>query len=386
MKNIPYCRQSLDGSDFRAVEKSLHSAYLTQGPKVREFEKALAAYCGARYAVAVANGTAALHLAAIAAGLGKGDEAITSPITFLATPNAALYVGAKPVFADIDYATVNIDPGAVQAKLTRRTKAILPVDMAGLPADMAAISKIAKRHGLMVIEDACHALGGRYRKGKVGSCAYSDMTVFSFHPAKHITTGEGGCITTNSKKLYEKLCSLRSHGVSRTAATQRRMGGWYYEMLELGWNYRITDIQCALGMSQLSKIEGFISRRRQIARMYDAAFCDMPELRVPSQGSRGEKHVYHLYLLRLQGCRSGARRRLYDHLKSKNVHCQVHYIPVYRQPHYRKLFGDLSASCPNAERYYEEALSLPMFPGLKDAEVRYVIQAIRGFFKGGARS
>ncbi|MFH0983988.1 MAG: UDP-4-amino-4,6-dideoxy-N-acetyl-beta-L-altrosamine transaminase [Candidatus Omnitrophota bacterium] len=384
MKSIPYCRQSLDESDFKSVAKALGSDYLTQGPKVREFEEALAAYCGARYAVAVSNGTAALHLAAIAAGLGKGDEAITSPITFLATPNAALYVGAKPVFADIDYSTVNIDPKAIEAKLTRRTKAILPVDMAGLPADMEAISKIAKRQGLMVIEDACHALGGEYKKGKVGSCAYSDMTVFSFHPAKHITTGEGGCITTHSKKLYEKLCSLRSHGVARKASTQRKMGGWYYEMSELGWNYRITDIQCALGMSQLRKLDGFIDRRRKIAKMYDAGFADMPELRVPSQESRGEKHVYHLYLLRMSECHAGTRRSLYDHLKSKNVHCQVHYIPVYRQPYYRKMFGDLSASCPNAERYYGETLSLPMFFGLKDAEARYVIRTVREFFKGKA--
>ncbi|MDD5218432.1 MAG: UDP-4-amino-4,6-dideoxy-N-acetyl-beta-L-altrosamine transaminase [Candidatus Omnitrophica bacterium] len=386
MTNIPYSRQRIDAVDIKAVGRVLATDWITQGPKIDEFERAIARFCGARYAVAVANGTAALHLAALAAGLKKGDEAITTPITFLATSNAVLYAGATPVFADIDYDTVNIDPDCVKKLVTRKTKAVLPVDFAGLPADMPAIRKIADRHGLVVIEDASHALGGEYRHGKVGSCRYADMTVFSFHPVKHITTGEGGCITTNSKTYYDQLRALRTHGVVKTADALQKHGGWYYEMQALGFNYRITDFQCALGLSQLKKLPGFIAARRKIARRYDAAFATMGNwLKIPAQAIHGEKHVYHLYLLRLaRQTAKCSRRLLYEYLKSQGVSSQVHYIPIYRQPYYRKLFSGRKIHCPNADRYYSEALSLPIYPGLSSAGVDKVIHWVGRFLKTGA--
>lgn len=380
LKTIPYGRQQIKSADIKAVREVLASDFITQGPKVDEFERALADYCGAKYAVAVSSGTAALHLAALAAGLKKGDEAITTPITFLATSNAILYAGALPVFADIDYETVNLDPRAVKKQISSKTKAIFPVDFAGLPAAMPEISALAKRHRLMVIEDASHALGAEYRQGRVGSCKYSDMTIFSFHPVKHITTGEGGAITTNRRDLYEKLKALRSHGVWRSEETRQKIGGWYYEMRELGFNYRITDFQCALGLAQLKKLDRFLAKRRQIAKRYDAAFSKLKSLKVPAQRFDGQKHAYHLYLLRLQVKNPRqVRRALYDALKMHDIHAQVHYIPVYQQPFYRSLFNGKLPECPNAERYYEEVLSLPMFPDLKPVEQSHIIQTVKNF-------
>jgi len=381
VKIIPYSKQKIDSSDLRAVRKTLSSALITQGPKADEFERAIAKFCGAKYAVAVSNGTAALHLAALASGLKKGDEAITSPITFLATANCVLYAGAQVVFADVDYDTVNIDPEAIQKVLTKKTKVILPVHFAGLPAKMEEIHKIAKKRKLVVIEDASHALGAQYRGHKVGSCAHSDMAVFSFHPVKHITTGEGGCITTNSKIYYEKLKALRSHGVYRNQDVQKKRGGWYYEMKELGFNYRITDFQCALGISQLKKINQFVDRRIDIAEEYNELFSDFRHLlRVPPQRNTGEKHVWHLYLLRLKLNKpSAVRKRLFDYLKSNRINPQVHYIPIYNQPYYQKMLNGKRSKCVNAERYYDEVMSLPIFPTMTQAELFKTVSTVKRF-------
>ena len=385
MKKIPYSRQKIDRSDIDAVCEVLSSDFITQGPKIDEFERIFANYCGAKYAVAVSNGTAALHLAAKAAGLKEGDEAITTPITFLATANAILYAGAMPVFADIDYDTVNINPDEIVKRLTRRTKAILPVDFAGLPCRMREIQKIAKRHGLSVIEDASHALGAEYDRGqtKVGSCRFSDMTVFSFHPVKHITTGEGGCITTNNKNYYENLKDLRSHGVYKNDMTIKQFGPWYYEMKELGFNYRITDFQCALGISQLQKIDNFINRRTEIAHIYDKAFSELGDcLKVPAQIIGNAKHVWHLYLLRLNMREPGRIRRiLFDHLRSSGINAQVHYIPIYKQPYYKKALSGKRIDCPNAERYYNEVLSIPLFPNLTDEATETIIKTVKNFLR-----
>lgn len=381
MKPIPYSKQKIDSLDIEAVRQVLASDFVTQGPKIDEFEQAFAKYCGAKYAVAVASGTAALHLAALACGLKKGDQAITTPITFLATANCVLYTGARPIFADIDYDTVNIDPSSIRKLINKNTKAILPVDFSGLPARMEEIYRVAKSNGLVVIEDASHALGARYRGNKVGACRHSDMAIFSFHPVKHMTTGEGGCITTNNKKYYEQLKVLRNHGIYRKNQTQRKQGSWYYEMEELGFNYRITDFQCALGLSQLAKVDEFINRRVEIANQYNESFADMSRLlRVPPQLIVQEKHVWHLYLLRLK-LRNPlkTRKRLFDHLKSNGINPQVHYIPIYRQPFYQKLWNGKKINCPNAERYYEEVISLPMFPTLTEGEFDKTVSTVKQF-------
>lgn len=381
MKNIPYSKQKIDSRDLEAVRQTLASDWITQGPKIEEFERAIAKFCGAKYAVAVSNGTAALHLATLAAGLKKGDEAITSPITFLATANCVLYAGAQIVFADIDYETVNINPRAVQKALGRKTKAILPVHFAGLPANMEEIHEIAKKRKLIIIEDASHALGAQYRGYKVGSCAHSDMAVFSFHPVKHITTGEGGCITTNSKTYYERLRALRSHGVYRSAKVQRKHGSWFYEMKELGFNYRITDFQCALGISQLRKINEFVNKRIEIAEQYNELFSDFDHLlQIPPQRMDREKHVWHLYLLRFKIKNpSTIRKRLFEYLKSNGINPQVHYIPIYRQPYYRKIVNGSIGNCPNADRYYEEVISLPIFPTMTTSELNKTVSTVKRF-------
>jgi len=378
MKSIPYGKQYIDQDDINRVVKVLKSDWISQGPTIRDFEEELARYTGAKYAVAVSSGTAALHLAALAAGLGPGAEAITTPITFLATSNAVLYTGAKPVFADIEYDSVNIDPAQIEKCVTGKTKAILPVHFAGLPVDLQEINQIAKKNKLVVIEDGCHALGAEYKGNKIGSCQYSDMTVFSFHPVKHITTGEGGAITTNNKKFYEKLLMFRNHGVLRSDAVKAKLGGWVNQMHELGFNYRITDIQCALGQGQLAKLDGFLKRRDEIARQYDAAFRDLGDkVQLPACDFEDRKHAWHLYLFRLTQKAGIKRREFFDELISRGILTQVHYIPVYQQPFYRKLFAGQRIQCPTAERYYEEVVSLPIFPTLKDAEVKYVVESVK---------
>lgn len=374
---IPYGRQSLDESDIQAVVEVLQSDWLTQGPVVEEFESRLAAYCGARFAVAVANGTAALHLAAIAAGFGAGDEVITSPLTFVASANAILYVGATPVFADIDNRSYCLDPAAVNTQLSAATRGVIPVHFSGQPCDMKALSRLAKERGLTLIEDAAHAIGSSYQVDgetfRVGGCAHSDMTIFSFHPVKHLTCGEGGMVTTNSEELYRKLISLRSHGVVRDrACLSRDDGPWYYEMQQLGYNYRITDIQCALGVSQLKKLDKFIARRREIVRCYNQAFEPYSELITPLETPETTSSS-HLYVLQLKTL---DRKAAFNALRRRGLGVNVHYIPVHLQPYYRNRFGYQPGDYPYAEEYYARALTLPLFPAMTDAEVQQVIGAV----------
>jgi UDP-4-amino-4,6-dideoxy-N-acetyl-beta-L-altrosamine transaminase len=388
-KMIPYGRQFLDKRDIKSVNSVLRSDWLTQGPKVKEFEQALAEYCGAKYCVAVASGTAALHIAAIVSGLKEGNEAVTTPITFLATSNSVAYCGAKPIFADINEDTINISTEEILKCISSRTKAILPVHFAGLPCDMPRISNIAKKHGLTVIEDACHALGAEYYSNnkwiKVGSCKHSDMTILSFHPVKHITTGEGGAILTNSRVFFEKCLIFRNHGMIKNAKMFRKppqilrdRGAWYYEMQELGFNYRITDIQCALGCSQLHKLDGFIKRRREIADIYTDMFSGMEEVILPIE-PKHFRSAWHLFVIQTRT--ANKRRPLFNFLRNKGIGAQVHYIPVYLQPFYRNKYGYSQGMCPNSEKYYSRAISLPMYPRMKNSDIRYVVNTVKDFYK-----
>ena len=382
MKYIPYGRQFIDKDDIREVVKVLKSDWLTQGPMVQRFEEALAAYCGVKYVVAVSSGTAALHLACLVSGLKKGDEAITSPITFLATSNAVLYTGARPVFADIDYDAINISPGEIEKNITKKTKVILPVHFAGLPCDIPEIAKIAKKHNLVVIEDACHALGAEYKANgkwiKVGSCKHSDMTIFSFHPVKHITTGEGGAIATDSKRLYERLKALRTHGVYKDKNTTKN-GAWYYEMRELGFNYRLTDIQCALGLSQLKKLDRFIRRRREIVEKYEESFMGNEFFSLPEEDGN-VKSSWHLYVIRLKDKYKKSREEIFHKLRNKGLGIQVHYIPVYQHPYYKQS-GYGKVICPNAEDFYQKEISIPLHYSISVKDIGYVIKTLLTVFK-----
>lgn len=392
---IPYGRQSIDDADIEAVVKVLKSDYLTTGPAVAAFEKKVADYVGAKYAVAVSNGTAALHVACLAAGIGAGDEVVTTPITFAASANCVLYCGGTPVFADIDPNTYNISPVELERKITSRTKAIIPVHYTGQPCDMDAILEIAHKHDLLVIEDGAHALGASYKGKRIGSIA--DMTCFSFHPVKPVTTGEGGMIVTDNEELYRKLVLYRSHGITRDndmmqqyedqlrqstdpalqeAADMLRgdvmdPGGWYYQQLELGYNYRITDIACALGASQMDKLDRFLERRRQIAGKYDEAFADIPQIKTPWQ-QEGCQSGWHLYMIQTM---ERSRREVFDGLRQAGIGVNVHYIPVYRHPYYQRN-GYAGVHCLNAEAFYERAVSLPIFPGLTGSQQDYVIEHV----------
>jgi len=372
---IPYGKQSIDDDDIRAVVEALKGDWLTQGPAVERFEAALAEYCGARHAVAVSNGTVALHLACLAIGLKPGDEGITTPITFAASANCMLYCGATPRFADIRQDTWNIDPEQVRKAVGPKTKVLIPVDFAGLPCDLEEIRRIADAHRLVVIDDACHALGAEYQRKKLGGCGLAEMTVFSFHPVKHITTGEGGAVLTDDAVLAKRLRQLRHHGITRDPADlQRNDGPWYHEMQELGYNGRITDFQCALGQSQLGKLDQFLSRRREIAAKYRSALAGVPGLRF--QGlSDGRAHAYHLFVVHLDPERYD-RRVVFEGLRARGVAPQVHYIPVHGQPIMRRLAG-VQGPFPHAERYYAGCLSLPMYPGLTDAEQESVVSALK---------
>lgn len=368
---IPYGRQTIDEADIEAVVKVLKSDYLTTGPAVGDFERRVAEYTGARYAVAIANGTAALHAACYAAGIGPGHEVITTPITFAASANCALYCGATPVFADIDAKTYNIDPRDMERKITERTRAIVAVHFTGQPCEMDEIHAIAKRHNLTVIEDAAHALGAAYHGVKIGGV--SDMTTFSFHPVKHITTGEGGMIVTDSEKLYERLKLFCTHGITRNERfLEKNDGPWYYEQIGLGYNYRITDIQCALGVSQMDKLPRFLARRKELAERYTQALSDIPMLELPYQ-REGCDNAWHLYVVRVK---NGRRKEVFEKLREAGIGVNVHYIPVYMHPYYRK-HGYADICCPNAERYYEECISIPMYPALTDEEQDYVIRKIK---------
>lgn len=372
---LPYGQQWIDDEDIKEVVKVLKSDYLTTGPKVAEFESKIAQYVGSKYAVAVSNGTAALHAACFAAGINEGDEVITTPLTFAASANCILYQGGKPVFADIDFDTYNIDPSEIEKNITEKTKAIIPVDFTGQPVDVDRIKDIAKKYGLIVIEDAAHALGAEYKGNKIGSLA--DMTAFSFHPVKHITTGEGGMITTNDEELYNRLVLFRSHGITRDAnrLANKNEGSWYYEQLELGYNYRITDIQCALGISQISKLDKFLGRRREIAEKYNSYLKNIDGIILPYQASYS-KSSWHLYVIQieLEKFKVG-RREIFEALRAENIGVNVHYIPVYYHPYYQRL-GYKKGLCPKAEKFYERALTLPLYPKMEEKDIEDVVAAL----------
>lgn len=377
MKTIPYGHQWIDSSDIKEVIKVLKSDFITQGPKIEEFENALCKYTGSKYAVVVSSGTAALHIACLAAGIKIGDEVITSPITFLASANCILYCGAVPVFSDIEEYTANIDPTKLDKNISKRTKAIIPVHFAGHPCDLRAVRKTAKKYGLMVIEDAAHSLGAKYKDSKIGSCKYSDMTILSFHPVKHITTGEGGAVLTNNKSLYDNLIMLRTHGVTKKKFKNASPGGWYYEMKLLGYNYRLTDIQAALGISQLKRIEYFVKRRRNIAQRYNEAFLDNPYFSTPIEKDYAYSS-YHLYPLRLKKEYISMRSRIFNGLRKFGIGVQVHYIPVYLQ-HYFSGLGFKKGLCPKAEDFYDSEISIPLYPAMTDKDINKVISAVLQF-------
>ena len=367
---IPYGRQSINEQDIEAVVNVLKSDYLTTGPKIAEFERKVADYTGAKYAVAIANGTAALHAACYAAGIGEGDEVITTPITFAASSNCVLYCGGTPVFADINPETYNISSVDIERKITSKTKAIIAVHFTGQPCEMDQIHEIADKHNLIVIEDGAHALGAVYKGKRVGTL--SDMTTFSFHPVKHITTGEGGMILTDNPKLYERLKLFRTHGNKKEEnLLTKNDGPWYYEQRDLGFNYRITDIQCALGTSQMDRLPGFLEKRKKIAEQYNEAFAGNNQIQLPYQ-KEGCDNAWHLYVIRVK---NGNRKEVFEKLRAAGIGVNVHYIPVYQHPYYRS-HGYAQVVCPNAEEYYKECISLPMYPDLKEEEQEYVIKKV----------
>lgn len=376
---IPYGHQWLDERDIKAVVEVLRGDWITQGPTIKRFEEALCRKTGARYAVAVANGTAALHLSCLVAGIGNGDEAITSPLTFLASANCILYCSGKPVFADIDSHTFCLDPKELLKKITSKTKAFIPVHFAGLPGPLEEFRRIADKKGLIIIEDAAHALGAEYQGTKIGDCRYSDMTIFSFHPVKAITTGEGGAVLTNNKEYYEKLLLLRNHGIAAEELEKKNEGPWYYEMQLLGYNYRMTDVQAALGNSQLKKLNKFIEIRNKISSMYDLFFRDNPYFDLPPR-LKGVKSAFHLYQIRLKDQFVPFRAGLVRKLRDSGIGAHVHYIPVYFHPYYRKL-GYQKQLCPQAEDFYKRVISLPIFPAMKTKEVRAVIKILLSIFR-----
>lgn len=403
---ISYGRQWIEEDDIQAVAEVLRSDWITQGPKVEEFERELSGYCGTKYAVAVNSGTAALHIACLAASIGSGDEIITSPITFVASANCTVYCGANPVFADISPDTYNISPEEIEKKINIHIKAIIPVHFAGQSCDMKAIQQIVsaaeKKYGrkIYIIEDACHALGSLYKNKKVGSCAFSDMTVMSFHPVKHITTGEGGVVFTNDGNLYKRLRRFRSHGITSDPkdfinkdlafptphsplTTHHTPNPWYYEQQDLGYNYRITDIQCALGLSQLERLGMFHKRRREIVNIYNEAFSSIKNVQTPFESTECDSN-FHLYVLLFDFEKIGVdRARFMLELKKKGIQTQVHYIPVHLQPFYQKNFGTKRDDCPNVEQYYKKCLSIPLYPAMSDQDVEKVIREITAMTEAG---
>ncbi|AIQ61273.1 UDP-4-amino-4,6-dideoxy-N-acetyl-beta-L-altrosamine transaminase [Paenibacillus borealis] len=372
---LPYGQQWLDEEDIAAVVEVLRGDFITQGPTIQAFESKVAEYVGAKYAVAFTNGTAALHGACFAAEIGPGDEVITTPNTFLASSNCVLYQGGIPVFADIDMDTYNIDPVQVEQKITDKTKAIIAVDFSGQPVEIDRLSMISRDNNLVLIQDAAHSLGATYKEIKVG--AWADMTMFSFHPVKHITTGEGGIIVTNSEYYFHRLQMFRSHGMTKEPDKMiKNDGPWYYEMQELGCNYRMTDMQAALGVSQMGKLDSFVNRRREIAERYNRELAGIQGLILPYQQEESNSS-WHLYVTRwLPEVLKGTRREWFDALRQLNIGVHVHYIPVYTQPYYQKL-GYESGLCPNAETYYNTAITLPLYPKMSDQDVTDVIRSVR---------
>lgn len=372
---LAYGKQKIDEDDINSVVKVLKGDYLTTGPIVSEFENSVAKYVGTKYAVAVSNGTAALHMACYAAGISEGDEVLVPAITFAASSNCVLYCGGKPVFIDIDPKSYNIDINKIKEKITSKTKAIIPVDFAGQSVDMDSILKIAEEYNLIVIEDAAHALGSEYKNEKVGSKAH--MTEFSFHPVKPITTGEGGVVVTNSKELYEKMILFRSHGITRNSDLMiENQGPWYYEQIDLGYNYRLTDIQSALGLSQIKKLDDFILKRREIVNKYNEAFKDLKEIVTPFENeySKSGHHIYVL-LLNLDKLKCG-RKEIFEALQAENIGVNVHYLPVYLHPYYKKL-GYKKGECPVAEDIYNRMITIPLFPSMSDKDIKDVIEAVK---------
>jgi len=380
---VNYGKHSIDKSDINAVIDVLNSDWLTQGPKIDEFEEALAEYCGAKYAVAVVNGTAALHLANLVIGTNSITNVVTTPITFLATPNSILYAGGRPFFADISEETFTIDPSQVKQLVEEESgfKGIIPVHMGGVICDMESLKKIADSNNLWIIEDACHALGGKWidnsgNSHRVGDCSHSDMTIFSFHPVKQITTGEGGAITTNNPDLYKKLLSLRTHGMIKDPELLiENHGDWFYEMHNLGYNYRMTDIQAALGIEQLKKNDNWVKMRRELVHRYDDAFKGTLNLTPQEHRDIDDSFSYHLYIIQCK-----RRAELYTFLRDNGVNTQVHYIPIHLQPFYKEKYGYVYGDFPVAELFYEKALSLPLYPTLGKGEQDFVINLIREFY------
>lgn len=377
---VQYGKQYIDESDIRAVEEVMKSDFLTCGPRIPALEQKFCKVTGAKYAVAVSNGTAALHIACIAAGIGPGDEVITTPITFAASANCVSYCGGRPVFADIDPETYNIDPAAIEACITQKTKAVIPVHYTGQAAAYDEIAEICRKHGLILIQDAAHAIGTRYKGKPIGSLA--DMTCFSSHPVKTVTSGEGGIVTTNDENLYQKLLLARSHGITRDRSLMMcpTDDPWYYEMVSLGYNYRLTDMQAALLSSQLDKLPAFSRRRKEIVNRYNEAFRDVDGIIVQKEIPESDT-TRHLYILQLDlDVLTCSRRQFFDAMGAENIHCQVHYIPVYRLPYYQEL-GYPAGLCPNAERLYERILSIPLYYSLTDEQVEEVIFAVKRLCK-----
>lgn len=371
-----YGHQYLDEKDVQAVVEVLHSDYLTCGPRITELEQKLCELTGAKYAVVCSNDTAALHIACMAAGVSAGDEVITTPITFLASANCALYCGAKPVFADIDEETYNIDPKEIEKAMTPKTKAVVAVDYTGQVVDLDAIMETCHKQNVVVIEDAAHSIGTLYKGRPIGSIA--DMTTFSFHPVKTVTAGEGGAVLTDNEEYYKKLLLYRSHGMTRDQAqmTKESEGGWYYQMIDLGYNYRMTDMQAALLISQLEKLPMFSKRRKEIVARYNEAFSRIPELTV-QQELEGSDSTRHLYILRIKPEKLRIDRRgFFDALAAENIMCNVHYIPIYLQPYYQEM-GYPKGLCPRAEKLYSEMMSLPLYYAMTDQDVEDVITAVQ---------
>ena len=367
MKKIPYSHQWIDNKDIKEVVKVLKSDWLTQGPKVEEFEKAIAKYCNAKYGVAFSSGTSALYAAYKTAGIKEGDEVITTPLTFVATSNMISVLGAKPVFVDVEQDTLNINPELIERLITSRTKAIATVDFAGVSCDYDKIFKIAKENKLLLVEDACHALGTEYKGRKLGS--FADITIVTFHPVKHITTGEGGVALTNNKNFYEKLKIVRNHGIIK----KPEKGGWYYEVKEPSFNFRITDIQCALGISQLKKIDRFLKRRREIIAKYNKAFKDVKEIILPTEKNylKTARYIYPIQVKKQN------RKKVFSNLQEQGIGIQIHYMPLHLHPFYKKRFEYKKGDFPIAEEYYERAITIPLFPKMTNREVDYVIKSVK---------
>ena len=372
---IPYGRQRIDDDDIQAIVDILKSDWLTTGPCVESFEKAFAQQVGAQHAVAVSSGTAALHAAMFAIDIGPGDEVIVPAMTFAASANCVVFQGGTPVFSDVEPDTLLIDPIDVERKITKNTKAVIAVDYAGQPCDYDALRKITDRHGIALVDDACHALGASYKNDPVGSIA--DLSAFSFHPVKHITTGEGGMISTNDTDLAQRMRTFRNHGITTDHRQRESLGSWFYEMVDLGFNYRLTDFQCALGISQLKKLPEWIRRRQAIAGLYDEAFESLDSV-WPLWLKKDVKHAYHLYVVRLKSTTKALdRSTVFRILRDMGIGVNVHYVPVHLHPFYRKRFHTGPGMCPVAEKVYEQIISLPLFPGMSDADILTVIDAVR---------